>query len=136
MKAQLDELARSAPSQRIELREPLLAHGAAVVGPLADLAAADPELGPSVTAWREVLAKRDEEAMAPVVTALRTLATRAPRKTPAVTRQRPSRASACRSPRALDARWPRRPDPRRPMGAAAFRPAGRAYSCAAAAARR
>jgi len=77
MKAQLDELARSAPSQRIELREPLLAHGAAVVVPLADLAAADPELGPSVTAWLEVLAKRDEEAMVPVVAALRTLATSA-----------------------------------------------------------
>jgi hypothetical protein len=77
MKAQLDKLARSAPSQRIELREPLLAHGAAVVVPLADLAAADPELGPSVTAWLEVLAKRDEEAMAPVVAALRTLATSA-----------------------------------------------------------
>jgi hypothetical protein len=77
MKAQLDTLARSAPSQRIELREPLLAHGAAVVVPLADLAAADPELGPSVTAWLEVLAKRDEEAMAPVVAALRTLATSA-----------------------------------------------------------
>jgi hypothetical protein len=75
MKAQLDELARSAPAQRIELREPLLAHGAAVVAPLADLAAADPELGPSVTAWLEVLAKRDEEALVPVIAALRTLAT-------------------------------------------------------------
>jgi len=78
MKAQLDELARSAPAQRIELREALLAHGAAVVVPLADLAAADPELGPSVTAWLEVLGKRDEEAMGPVVGALRTLATSAP----------------------------------------------------------
>ena len=75
MKAQLDELARSAPAQRIELREPLLAHGAAVVAPLADLAAADPELGPSVTAWLEVLGKRDEEALVPVIAALRTLAT-------------------------------------------------------------
>lgn len=74
MKAQLDELARSAPSQRIELREPLLAHGAAVVAPLADLAAADPELGPSVTAWLEVLGRRDAEALTPVVEALRTLA--------------------------------------------------------------
>jgi len=77
MQAQLDELARSAPAQRIELREPLLAHGAAVVVPLADLAAADPELGPSVTAWLEVLGRRDEEALAPVITALRTLATSA-----------------------------------------------------------
>jgi hypothetical protein len=78
MQAQIDELARSAPAQRIELREPLLAHGAAVVAPLAGLAAADPELGPSVTAWLEVLGKRDEEALAPVVAALRTLATSAP----------------------------------------------------------
>ncbi len=77
MQAQLDELARSAPAQRIELREPLLAHGAVVVAPLAALAAADPELGPSVTAWLEVLGKRDEEAQAAVVTALRTLATSA-----------------------------------------------------------
>ena len=74
MQKQLDELARSAPAKRIELREPLLAHGAAAVAPLADLAAADPELGPCVTAWLEVLGKRDEEAMGPVVTALRTLA--------------------------------------------------------------
>ena len=42
MQAQLDELAGSAPARRIDLREPLLAHGAAVVTPLADLAAADP----------------------------------------------------------------------------------------------
>jgi len=77
MQAQLDELARSAPAQRIELREPLLAHGVAVVAPLAALAAADPELGPSVTAWLEVLGKRDEEAFPAVVTALRTLATSA-----------------------------------------------------------
>jgi len=77
MQAQLDQLARSAPAQRIELREPLLAHGAAVVAPLADLVAADPELGPSVTAWLEVLGKRDEEAHGPVVAALRTLATNA-----------------------------------------------------------
>ncbi|MFH0751308.1 MAG: hypothetical protein V2B17_05690 [Chloroflexota bacterium] len=75
IQAQLKELARSAPSQRIDLREPLLAHGAAVVAPLADLAATDPELGPSVTAWLEVLGKRDEEALTPVVAALRTLAT-------------------------------------------------------------
>lgn len=77
MQAQLDELAGSAPARRIDLREPLLAHGAAVVTPLADLAAADPELGPSVTAWLEVLGKRDEEALGPVVAALRTLATSA-----------------------------------------------------------
>ncbi len=77
MQAQLDQLARSAPAQRIELREPLLAHGAAVVAPLADLVAADPQLGPSVTAWLEVLGKRDEEAHGPVVAALRTLATSA-----------------------------------------------------------
>ena len=77
MQAQLKELARSVPAKRIDLREPLLAHGAAVVVPLTDLAAADPELGPSVTAWLEVLGKRDEEALAAVVTALRTLATSA-----------------------------------------------------------
>jgi hypothetical protein len=74
LETQLAELARSAPAKRIELREPLLAHGAAAVAPLAALAASDPELGPSVTAWLEVLAKRDEECRPLVVTALRELA--------------------------------------------------------------
>lgn len=73
LQAQIDKLAVCAPAQRIELREPILAHGVAAVAPLAALAAEDPELGPSVTAWLEVLAKRDEEAKTPVVAALRTL---------------------------------------------------------------
>lgn len=75
LKTQLAELARCAPSERIDLREPILAHGAAAVGPLADLAAADPELGPCVTAWLEVLANRDHEARPPAVAALRVLVT-------------------------------------------------------------
>ena len=75
LQAQLAELAACPPARRIDLREPILAHGAAVVAPLAGLAADDPELGPSVTAWLEVLAKRDEEARTPVVAALRTLVT-------------------------------------------------------------
>jgi hypothetical protein len=75
LKAQIAELARCAPSERIDLREPILAHGAAAIAPLSDLASADPELGPSVTAWLEVLANRDEEARTPAVAALRTLVT-------------------------------------------------------------
>jgi hypothetical protein len=73
IQAQIDELARCAPAQRIDLREPILAHGVDAVAPLAGLAEADMELGPSVTAWLEVLAKRDEEAKTPVVAALRAL---------------------------------------------------------------
>jgi hypothetical protein len=74
-------LARSAPADRIELREPILAHGAAAVAPLAELAATDPDLGPSVTAWLEVLARRDEEARAPVIAALRVLVAKGPDET-------------------------------------------------------
>lgn len=66
-------LAGVAPDRRIELREEILAHGADAIGPLADLAAANPDLGASVTAWLEVLAKRDEAARPSVVTALRGL---------------------------------------------------------------
>lgn len=73
LQAQLAKLATCAPARRIELREPILAHGAAAVAPLAALAAEDPDLGPAVTAWLEVLAKRDEEAKTPAVAALRTL---------------------------------------------------------------
>jgi hypothetical protein len=73
LKSLLAQLARCAPSERIELREPILAHGASAVAPLADLAASDPELGPSVTAWLEVLANRDEEARPPAIAALRVL---------------------------------------------------------------
>lgn len=73
LQAQLAELAACAPAQRIDLREPILAHGVAAVAPLAALAAENPELGPAVTAWLEVLAKRDEEAKTPVVAALRAL---------------------------------------------------------------
>jgi hypothetical protein len=66
-------LAKAAPADRIELREPILAHGVAAIAPLAELAAADPDLGPAVTAWLEVLARRDEEARLPVIAALRVL---------------------------------------------------------------
>ncbi len=71
----IGSLARSAPADRIELREPILAYGAAAVAPLADLAATDPDLGPAVTAWLEVLARRDEESRPEVIAALRVLAT-------------------------------------------------------------
>ena len=69
----ISSLARSAPADRIELREPILAYGAASVAPLAELAAANPDLGPAVTAWLEVLARRDEEARPAVIAALRVL---------------------------------------------------------------
>lgn len=75
LKTQLAELARCEPSMRIELREPILAHGVTAVTPLSDLVADDPELGPSVTAWLEVLANREEDARTPVVAALKVLAT-------------------------------------------------------------
>lgn len=73
LKTLLAELAKCAPSKRIELREPILAHGADAVVPLSDLVAEDPELGPSVTAWFEVLANRDDEARPSVVAALKVL---------------------------------------------------------------
>ncbi len=73
LKKLLSELATCPPAARIDLREPILAHGAAAVTPLADLAASDPDLGPAVAAWLEVLANRDEEARAPVAAALRGL---------------------------------------------------------------
>jgi hypothetical protein len=69
----INGLAKAAPADRIELREPILAYGVAAVAPLADLAAANPDLGPAVTAWLEVLARRDEEARPEVVAALRVL---------------------------------------------------------------
>jgi hypothetical protein len=69
----LAKLAKCDPSKRIDLREPILAHGVAAVAPLAELAAENPDLGPSVAAWLEVLANRDEESRAPVATALRGL---------------------------------------------------------------
>ncbi len=55
LQAQLASWPRAPPPPH-RLREPILAHGAAAVGPLAGLAADDPELGASVTAWLEVLA--------------------------------------------------------------------------------
>ena len=73
LKTLLAAFAKSAPSKRIELREPILAHGADAVAPLAALVADDPELGPSVTAWFEVLANRDEEVRPSVVAALKVL---------------------------------------------------------------
>jgi hypothetical protein len=69
------KLAKAAPADRIELREPILSYGVAAIAPLAEAAAADPDLGPAVTAWLEVLARRDDEARLPVIAALRVLAT-------------------------------------------------------------
>ncbi len=69
----IDALAKAAPADRIELREPILAHGVAAIKPLGELAAADPDLGPAVVAWLEVLARRDDDARLPVIAALRVL---------------------------------------------------------------
>lgn len=73
LKKLLAELATCPPTERIELREPILAHGVAAIDPLAELAAGDPDLGPSVAAWLEVLARRDAAAAAPAAAALRGL---------------------------------------------------------------
>ncbi len=69
----LSDLAESAPADRIELREPILSHGVEAIGPLAELAKSNPDLGPAVTAWLEVLARRHEDARRPAVAALRGL---------------------------------------------------------------
>lgn len=70
----IENLAKAAPADRIELREPILAYGVEAVAPLGELAAANPDLGPAVTAWLEVLARRNEETRTPVIAALRVLA--------------------------------------------------------------
>lgn len=59
---------------RIDLREPILAHGASAVGPLREAAGRNPDLGPSVSAWLEVLAGRDSSARQAAVSALLDLA--------------------------------------------------------------
>lgn len=68
---QLTQLSESPPDRRIEFREPILAHGVVAIPPLIELAARIPDLGPSITAWLEVLAQRDAAARTPVVAALR-----------------------------------------------------------------
>jgi hypothetical protein len=77
----LDELVaglqRAAPRDRIDLRDPVLAHGTACVGPLARLAKDQPGLRPTVVSWLEVLAKR-QEAARPAVRRQLALIARAP----------------------------------------------------------
>lgn len=73
LNSNLTKLTTCEPSKRIDFREPILAHGVDSVAPLADLAAQNPDLGPSVVAWLEVLANRDEASRAAVATALRGL---------------------------------------------------------------
>jgi hypothetical protein len=70
----LTELRGAAPADRITLRDPIIAHGGAAVRPLESLVADVPDLGPSVAAWLEVLAKRDPGTRQIVVAALRGLA--------------------------------------------------------------
>lgn len=64
----LDDLRRCAPAERIELREPILAHGKEAIGALERLVGERSDLGYSVVAWLEVLAKRDP-ALRPVAVA-------------------------------------------------------------------
>ncbi len=74
----LDELISSLescpPAERIDHREPILAHGSACVSPLLALAVREPDLSSSVAAWLEVLVRRDPEVRTDVVAALRQIA--------------------------------------------------------------
>ena len=71
----LDSLRRCPPSERIELREPILAYGTAAVVALRDLATDHPDLAASVAAWLENLAKRDAKVRPAVIAALKSLST-------------------------------------------------------------
>ena len=71
----LDKLERCPPPERIDLREPVLAHGSAAIGPLAELVLAKPDLAASVAAWLEVLVRRDAATKTAAVAALRRIAT-------------------------------------------------------------
>lgn len=70
----LAALQRSAPAERIDLREATLAFGPDCIGPLAEIAASNPDLAPSVIAWLEVLAQRAPDTKPAVAKSLSVLA--------------------------------------------------------------
>lgn len=72
----LDRLARAAPSERIKLRDAVLAYGSACVDPLMALAGSRPDLSAQVVAWLAELVARDPAAAGIARSALRRLAGR------------------------------------------------------------
>src|SRR5664279_5045201 len=70
----VERLRSSSQSERIHLREPILAHGPAALTVLVKLTAERPDLGPSIAAWTEAFAHRDGASRGPGVAALRQLA--------------------------------------------------------------
>ena len=74
----IDKLRRCQPSTRIELREPILAHGTPAIAALEACVAGKSDLAASVAAWLEVLANRDPATKPSVVAALRRLAVSVP----------------------------------------------------------
>jgi hypothetical protein len=74
----LDELVSSLatcpPVERIDRREPILAHGSACIAPLLALVTREPDLSSAVAAWLEVLVRRDPAMRTDVVAALRQIA--------------------------------------------------------------
>lgn len=69
----LGALSEAPPSERIDLREPILAHGEPAIAALETLVGDRPELAVSVIAWFEVFAKRDEHLRPKAIAALRRL---------------------------------------------------------------
>lgn len=70
----LNELANCPPSERIGMRDDILAFGVECVAPLVALVATHPDLTSSAASWLEVLANRDPGARTASLTALRRLA--------------------------------------------------------------
>ena len=58
----MGKLEQAAPEDRIELREPILAHGPTAIRELEAVVIRRPDLAASVAAWLEVLASRDDAA--------------------------------------------------------------------------
>ncbi len=69
----IDNLRSCDPSERIGLRDPILAFGAEALIALADLAHREPGLGPSIVAWLEVYGRRETTQRSPTVAVIREL---------------------------------------------------------------
>jgi hypothetical protein len=107
----LGQLAACAPSERIELRDDILASGTDCIAPLTALVASHPELNASVAAWLELLANRDADSRPASIFALRKLG--AP-EGGAVARQALDRLGATSKPKSARIRTAK---PRRDAGA-------------------
>jgi len=70
----LAKLEASAPEDRIDYRNAVLAFGLACIHPLADLAERVPDLATSIAAWFEVLVQRDPDTKPEVLRALTAMA--------------------------------------------------------------